>query len=80
MKVTISEIKKNLQEINSGGNEAENQINALEHKEEKKHSSRTARRKKNSKKQGEAQEPLGHLQMYKHLNHRGARKRRGTRN
>ena len=34
MKVTLSEIKKNLQGINSGGDEAENQINNLEHKEE----------------------------------------------
>ena len=35
MKVTLSEIKKNLQGINSGEHEAENQINDLEHKEEK---------------------------------------------
>ena len=35
MKVTLSEIKKNLQGINSGVDETENQINDLEHKEEK---------------------------------------------
>ena len=35
MKVTLSEIKKNLQGINSGVDEAENQINNLEHKKEK---------------------------------------------
>ena len=35
MKVTLSEIKKNLQGINSGVDEAENQINDLEHKEER---------------------------------------------
>ena len=35
MKVTLSEIKKNLQGINSGGDEAANQINNVEHKEEK---------------------------------------------
>ena len=34
MKVTLSEIKKNLQGINSGVDETENQINDLEHKEE----------------------------------------------
>ena len=34
MKVTLSEIKKNLQEINSEGKEARVQINDLEHKEE----------------------------------------------
>ena len=35
MKVTLSEIKKNLQGTNSGGYEAENQINDLERKKEK---------------------------------------------
>ena len=35
MKVTLSEIKKNLQGANSGEEEAENQINHLEHKKEK---------------------------------------------
>ena len=34
MKVTLSEIKKNLQGINSEVDEAENQINDLEQKEE----------------------------------------------
>ena len=35
MKVTLSEIRKNLQGISSGGDEAENQMNNLEYKEEK---------------------------------------------
>ena len=35
MKVTLSEIKKNLQGTNSGEDEAKNQINDLEHKEGK---------------------------------------------
>ena len=35
MKVTLREIKKNLQGINSGVDEAKNQINDLEHKEAK---------------------------------------------
>ena len=34
MKVTLSEIKKNLRGTNSGGDEAGIQINKLEHKEE----------------------------------------------
>ena len=34
MKVTLSKIKKNLQETNSEGKEARIQINHLEHKEE----------------------------------------------
>ena len=45
MKFTLSEIKKNLQEINIGMNEAKNQINDLKHKEEK-NSIRITRRKK----------------------------------
>ena len=35
MKVTLSEIKKNLQGTNSGKNEAKNQINNMEQKEGK---------------------------------------------
>ena len=35
MKLTLSEIKKNVQGINSGVDEAKNQINDLKHKEEK---------------------------------------------
>ena len=35
MKVTLCEIKKNLQGTNSGEDEVKNQINNLEHKEEK---------------------------------------------
>ena len=35
MKVTLNKITNNLQGTNSGGDEAENQINDLEHKEEK---------------------------------------------
>ena len=34
MKSTLSETKKNLQGTNSGGDEAMNQINNLEHREE----------------------------------------------
>ena len=46
MNVTLSEIKKNLQGTNSGEEEAKNQINDLECKKGKKHSIRTAGRKK----------------------------------
>ena len=35
IKITLSEIKKNLQGTNSGVDEAENQINDLGHKKEK---------------------------------------------
>ena len=35
MNVASSEMKKNLQGTNSGGDEAENQINVLEHKKGK---------------------------------------------
>ena len=47
MKVTLSEMKKNLQGTNSGGDEAKIQINDLEHEKGKKHSIRAAGRKKN---------------------------------
>ena len=46
MKVALSEIKKTPQGNNSGGDEAEIQINDLEHKEGKK-KTRTTRREKN---------------------------------
>ena len=46
MKVTLSEMK-NLQGTNGGGDKVENQLNSLEHKEEKNHSIRTAGRKNN---------------------------------
>ena len=55
MRVAVSEIKKkNLQEANPGGNEAENQINDLEHKEGKNISSeqKEGKRIKNKTKQG----------------------------
>ena len=51
MKVTLNEVKKNLQGINREVDKAENHMNVLEHKEDKKkHSTRRARRKKESKK------------------------------
>ena len=50
IKVALGEIKKNLQGTKSRGDESEIQINNLEHKEEKKHSIRTPRRKKEFKK------------------------------
>ena len=49
MKVTLNEIKKNLQGTNSGVDKAKNQVNDLEHKEEK-NAIRTAIRKKESPK------------------------------
>ena len=52
MKVTLSKIKKNLQGINSGVDKAENQINDLEHKEEKKIQSEQQEEKRIQKKQG----------------------------
>ena len=46
MKVTLNEIKKNLQGINSGVDEAKNQINDLEHKEAKHNQSEQKESKK----------------------------------
>ena len=58
MKVTLSEIKKNLQGTNSGGYEAENQINDLERKKEKsiqseQQEAKRIQRKKDRKKKNE---------------------------
>ena len=49
-KDTLIEIKNNLQGINRRVDEAENQINDLEHKEAKKQPIRTTKREKNPKK------------------------------
>ena len=49
MKDTLIKIRNNLQGNNSRVDEAENQINDLEHKEAKKQPIRTIRRKKNPK-------------------------------
>ena len=49
MKDTLIEIKNNLQGNNSRVVKAENQINDLEHKGEKKQRIRTTKRKKNPK-------------------------------
>ena len=45
MKFTLNEIKKNLQWINNGMNEAENQTNDLEHKEEKQFNQNSLKKK-----------------------------------
>ena len=50
MKVTLSEIKKNLQGINSGVDETESQINDLEYREEKNPFNQNSKKKKESKK------------------------------
>ena len=46
MKFTLSEIKKYIQGTNRGGDEAENKINDLEHKEEKKKFNQNSKKKK----------------------------------
>ena len=49
MREALTEIKNNLQEINSGVDEAKNQVNDLEHKEEKT-TNQNNKKKKESKK------------------------------
>ena len=46
MKVTLIEVRKNLQGTNNGWDEAENQINNLEPKEEKKALNQNSKKKK----------------------------------
>ena len=62
MKFTLSKIKKNLQGIKSGVDQAKNQINDLEHKEEKNIQSEQ-QEKRIKKIMRKAKEPLGQLQM-----------------
>ena len=50
MKVALSEIKKNPQGTSSGGDEAEIQMNNLEHKEAKHHQSEQQEEKRIQKK------------------------------
>ena len=50
MKDTLTEIKNNLQGNNSRVDEAENQINDMEHKKNKKQPIRTTRKKNQKKK------------------------------
>ena len=50
MKGTLIEIKKDLQGINSGMDEAKNQVNDLEHKEAKNNQLEQEEKKKNPKK------------------------------
>ena len=47
MKDTLTEMKNNLQGVDSRADDAENQISNLEHKKAKNTQTRTARRKKN---------------------------------
>ena len=60
MKDTLIEIKNNLQENNNRGDAAENQINDMEHKEAK-ITNQKNKRKKNPKKWGWYNQPLGQL-------------------
>ena len=75
IKDTLIEIKNNLQGNNSRVDEAENQINDLEHNESKTNQSEQEERR--IKKNEEIfPATLGQLQAFKQLHHRGARRRR----
>ena len=67
MKETLIEIKNNLQGINSRVDKAENQINGLEHKEEKIASQNNKKKKASKKYQEYYKQLLGQLQMYQNL-------------
>ena len=57
--------------------EAKNQINDLEHKEEKDNHSEQEEEKRIQKKEDNInKQPLGQLQEVQHLHHRGARRRK----
>ena len=76
----IIEIKNNLQGINRRVDEAENQINDLEHKEAKHNQSEQQEETKNPNR-CEYKQPLGQLLGVQPSHHRGTRrKRERTRN
>ena len=69
-------MKNSLQVINSTVDEAENQINDLEHKDTKNQPMRKTRRKKNPKNNKYSVRSLGPLQAFQPWHYRGARRRR----
>ena len=73
-KDTLIEIN-NLQGNNSRVDEAENQINDLEHKEAKTNQTEQQEEKRIQKNMGLVKEPLGQFQAFQHSYHRGIRKR-----
>ena len=81
VKAIQSEIKENIQGINSKGKETGTQINGLEQKEEinvRPEQNEETRIQKNEERLWNLQ---GQLETFQHPNHRGARRRRrGARN
>ena len=75
MKIRLNGIKNNLQGINSRVDETKNQINDLEHKEEKNIQSEQ-QEKRIKKIMRKAKEPLGQLYTSQHPNYRGPGRRR----
>ena len=78
IKDTLIEIKNNLQGNNSRVDEAENQVNDLEHKEAKTNQTEQQEEKRIQKNMGLEKEPLGQFQPFQHLHPR--RKREKARN
>ena len=56
--------------------EAKNKINDLEHKKAKNDQSEQQEKRMQKKKKGLCKQSLEQLQVYQHLHHRGARRRR----
>ena len=75
MKDILTEIKNNLQGINSRVDEAKNQISDLEHKEEKDIQS-VQQEEKRTQKIEECKELLGQLQGHQHSHHGSTGRRR----
>ena len=75
MKATQSEIKQNVQGTNSDRKETGTQINDLEQKEEI-NIQLEQNEETGIKKSEESYKPLGHPEMFRYPNYRGARRRR----
>ena len=79
MKDTLTEMKNNLQGLNSKVDEDKNQISDLEYKEAKNTQSEQ-QKEKSIQKHEDCKETLGQLQAYQHSHHGGARRRGKARN
>ena len=75
-KDTLIKIKNNLQGNNNRVNEAENQINDLEHKEAKTSQSEQREEKRIPKNEDDVISLWDKLKRFQHSHHRGARRRR----
>ena len=77
VKAMKGEIKENIQGTNSEGEKTRTQINDMKQKEDVNNQQEQNEETRIQKNKERLLKPLGQLEMFQHLNHRGARRRRG---